>query len=336
MEKHISLKFGNKLMRLIPKSWCDNVPHFLNKQLAYQSPLKILYQKEPSYSHLRVFGCLCYPLFPSTTINKLQARSTPCVFLGYPSNHRGYKCYDLYSRKIIISRHVIFDETQFPFAKLHSPQPYTYDFMDDGPSPYVIHHLASQPSPSQPTQHDLPNPQPTTQPTTPETQHAQSPPSSSPNPSPSTSATSSPPYQPTPISVTKPVTRSQHGIFKPKRQLNLNTSVPKSPLPRNPVSALRDPNCKMAIDDEFNALIKNKTWELVPRPPDVNVIRSMWIFTHKEKSDGVFERHKARLVGDGKTQQVGVDCGETFSPVVKPTTVRTILSLALSKAWSIH
>jgi len=90
------------------------------------------------------------------------------------------------------------------------------------------------------------------------------------------------------------------------------------------------------MDDEFDALIKNKTWELVPRPPDVNVIWSLWIFAHKEKSDGSFERHKACLVGDGKTQQVGIDCGDTFSLVVKPATIRTILSLALSKAWPIH
>ena len=68
------------------------------------------------------------------------------------------------------------------------------------------------------------------------------------------------------------------------------------------MSPIRDPNWKMAMDDEFNALINNKTWELVSRPLDVNVIRSMWIFTHEEKSDGVFERHKARLLGDDKTQ----------------------------------
>jgi hypothetical protein len=92
----------------------------------------------------------------------------------------------------------------------------------------------------------------------------------------------------------------------------------------------------MAMDDEYNALIENKTWDLVPRPPNVNVIRSMWIFRHKEKSDGSFERHKARLVGDGAGQQVGIDCGETFSPVVKPATIRTVLSIALSKSWHIH
>ena len=67
--------------------------------------------------------------------------------------------------------------------------------------------------------------------------------------------------------------------------------------------------------DEYTALIDNKTWELVPRPQNANIIRSMWIFRHKKNSDGSFERHKARLVGDGRSQQKGVDCDETFSPV---------------------
>ena len=90
------------------------------------------------------------------------------------------------------------------------------------------------------------------------------------------------------------------------------------------------------MDDEYNALIKNKTWNLVPCPVDVNIIRSMWIFKHKEKSYGSFEGHKVWPVGDGKTQQIGVDCAETFSPAVKPMTICTILSLTLSKSWPIH
>lgn len=87
----------------------------------------------------------------------------------------------------------------------------------------------------------------------------------------------------------------------------------------------------MAMDDEYNALTANKTWELVPCPPDVNVIRSMWIFTHKEYSDGSFQFHKVHLVGDGKTQQVGIARGETFSLVIKPATIHNVLNLALSK-----
>ncbi|XP_074287645.1 uncharacterized protein LOC141612793 [Silene latifolia] len=135
---------------------------------------------------------------------------------------------------------------------------------------------------------------------------------------------------------TKAVTRGDHGIRKPKNHFDLHTNVSISPIPKSPVTALNDANWKMAMDDEFNALISNKTWELVPRPPNVNVIRPMWIFRHKYRSDGSFERHKARLVGDGKTQRVDIDCGETFSPVVKPATIRTVLSIALASQWSIH
>ena len=384
---HHGLQMATYLLNVLP-----------SKLLQNKSPTEVLYKRIPSYDHLRVFGCLCFPLIPSTTINKLQPRSTPCVFLGYPTNHRGYKCYDLSSRKIIICRHVLFDEHTFPFASLHSPTSHTYDFLDDGLSSYVIHHM-QQPttplppnsptrpisSPAQPLSptdfRSLPATQPcdrqggpvpptatpaglpavagaggvsvagasVADPAEPAQPVPKSPPSisgplatQSPAPhSPSAhSQQASPPPNSHSIPSAQPsrvVTRSRHGIFKPNpKYANFHTSVERSPLPRTPIDALRDPNWKMAMDDEFDALITNKTWELVPRPPDVNVIRSMWIFTHKVKSNGDFERHKARLVGDGKTQQVGIDCGETFSPVVKPATIRTVLSLSLSKAWPIH
>ena len=60
------------------------------------------------------------------------------------------------------------------------------------------------------------------------------------------------------------------------------------------------------------------------------------IFRHKFKSDGSLQRHKARLVANSKSQQVGLDYDETFSPVVKPATIQTVLSLAASRSWPIH
>ena len=87
-----------------------------SKLLGNLTPTHLLYHISPYYTHLRVFGCLCFPLFPSTTIHKLHLCFAPCVFLGYPSSHRGYKCHDLSSHKIIICRHVIFDEVTFPFS----------------------------------------------------------------------------------------------------------------------------------------------------------------------------------------------------------------------------
>nr|GEU78529.1 ribonuclease H-like domain-containing protein [Tanacetum cinerariifolium] len=75
---------------------------------------------------------------------------------------------------------------------------------------------------------------------------------------------------------------------------------------------------------------------LVPKPPNVNVVRSMWLFRHKYHVDGSLSRYKARLVAIGCNQQYGVDCNDTFSPVVKPATKRTVLSLALAQNWPVH
>jgi hypothetical protein len=82
--------------------------------------------------------------------------------------------------------------------------------------------------------------------------------------------------------------------------------------------------------------MSNVIWELVPRPRGSNVVTDKWVFTHKFLSDGTFDRYKARWVLRGFTQRHRVDYDETFSPVVKSTTVRTVVALAVSHAWPIQ
>jgi hypothetical protein len=80
------------------------------------TPYFALYGTAPTYDHLRVFGCACYPNTFVTAPHKLSPRSTRCLFLGYSSDHKGYRCLDLASHRIIISCHVVFDEDVFPLA----------------------------------------------------------------------------------------------------------------------------------------------------------------------------------------------------------------------------
>ena len=315
--------------------------------------------------------------------HKLQERSTPCVYLGPAPNHRGSKCYNMSSGKIIICRHVRFIENTFPFSKIKNVDKSTYDFLDDNSSlnhflshnPNIVQSTTPPSSIERPSPHSGPNslaspnslqttiphsisqglgfpsqPNPSVTPSSP-IPHTVTPPrpehlleSENPTPtSPTPQIHSSSTQQHIPATMQRThhmTTRSINGIFKPNPTFHTNLTVDTtpeiSPIPKNPVSALRDKNWKTTMWDEFIALIDNNTWELVPKPSNVNVIRSMWIFRHKYKSDGSFERYKARLVGNGNTQQQGVDCDETFSPVVKPATIRAVLSIALSKSWSIH
>jgi hypothetical protein len=90
------------------------------------------------------------------------------------------------------------------------------------------------------------------------------------------------------------------------------------------------------MEEEFIALIAKNTWDLVPRPVGSNVVTDKWIFKHKFNFDDSLEWYKARWVLHGFTQWPNVDYDETFSSVVKPTTVRTMLSLTVFRSWPIY
>ena len=94
---------------------------------------------------------------------------------------------------------------------------------------------------------------------------------------------------------------------------------------------------QIAMQAELQALEENHTWDNVPCPPTVKPIRSKWVFfSVKLRSDGSLDRYKARLVALGNKQEYGVDYEETFAPVAKMTTVRTIVAIAASQSWRLY
>ena len=95
------------------------INHSPSKVIGNSTPLERLYNQKPNYNSLKFFGCACYPNLRPYNQHKLEFRSTQCVFLGYSNLHKGYKCLEVSSGCIYISRDVVFDETIFPFSKLH-------------------------------------------------------------------------------------------------------------------------------------------------------------------------------------------------------------------------
>jgi len=87
---------------------------------------------------------------------------------------------------------------------------------------------------------------------------------------------------------------------------------------------------------KLQALEENHTWDIVPCPHTVKPIGSKWVFSVKLCSDGSLDRHKAHFIALGNKHEYRVDYEETFAPVAKMTTVRTILAIAASQSWQLH
>ncbi|XP_026436556.1 uncharacterized protein LOC113334538 [Papaver somniferum] len=91
----------------------------------------------------------------------------------------------------------------------------------------------------------------------------------------------------------------------------------------------------VSMDEEHTALLEVDAWTKVPPHPSQNLVGCKWVYKVKHKANGIIERHNARLVAKGYHQLKGLDYTDTFSPVVKPTTIRIVLALDVNLNWDI-
>ena len=97
--------------------------------------------------------------------------------------------------------------------------------------------------------------------------------------------------------------------------------------PQAYAKAAGNPLWEAAMQDEYNSLLENQTWDLVPLPSDRKLVRCRWVYRTKKAADGHINRYKARLVAKGFQQVHGLDYDETFAPVAKMDSIRLALPL---------
>jgi hypothetical protein len=88
--------------------------------------------------------------------------------------------------------------------------------------------------------------------------------------------------------------------------------------------------------EEYQSIMQNDVWDVVPRPKEKYVVSSKWVYKTKHTTDGSIEKYKARFVARGFSQKEGIECEETFAPTARYTSIETILSLATMMKWKVH
>ena len=285
------------------------------------TPYEALNGEKPNISHMRTFGCLSHVHIPQDERDKIDPKSKKCILMGYGDNIKGYRLYDLSSKKIIHSRDVIFDESLTVSSQKMTPSVMIQ---------LVIHRISltvssqkessSEPKPamiefSVPDEENVPNEEDADE--DPVTDYESCDESEN----------------------SQPLRRSSRERKAPNylgEWVNITEELPEPTTVKEALEGPERSEWKKAIDNELQNMKINSVWSLVDKPEKENIIKSRWIFKRKLGPDGQVSSYKARLVARGFTQQYGLQYDETFSPVVRFESVRSLIALAVKNDMKIH
>ena len=247
------------------------------KAVFNKTPYEAWYKQKPEVHQLKVFGCIAYSHIPAQHREKFDEKGEKLLFLGYSEESKGYRLFNPATKKFVISRDVIFDETK------------QWNFQNNTSQPS----LQNVPTISPEMFEDVVLPEEGSRFTTEDT---------------------------TDTEVLRH--RSIQDIYD-SCNVAFFTCEPK-----DFEDAAGEETWIKAMDDEITTIEKNHTWKLVDPPKNKDIIGLKWVYKTKYNEDGTVQKHKARLVAKGYSQQPGIDFTETFAPVVRMETIRSVLAVA--------
>ena len=259
---------------------------------------------------------------------KLDAKGTKCLFLGYCEGTKAYRLMCIETRKIIKSRDVVFDEESTSVGDGLEMSP-------SGSSEAPLLVLVDESSkPTSSSDHEDAKKE--------EKEDVEEEEDTSEAHSPTTSSREG-------EGEGEGGTRYPRRVRRPLGDWWMNHILPQQEVERANVANLEDPlslcealqsedasKWEAAMQEEYDSLMTNGTWELAPLPKGRKSVGCKWVFRTKKDATGEVVRHKARLVAKGFLQVAGVDFHETFAPVAKFNTIRCILALGAALDLEIH
>ena len=285
------------------------------------TPHEAWHGHKPSVKHLKVFGCTAYVHIPKDERGKLDSKTRKCILLGYGSVQKGYKVFEQLTRKVSYSRNVKFSEqeVQTSIVEESAQHPLILDSADD-----VSQHPPSLESTDDPVQC------PSTLDSADEHNHDSEEGRGEGR-------------------ITDQSSADAEVEAPPRRSARERRPVDYYGFPQANVMIHQEPitfeeaiNCQKqrewteAMGKEMESLKKNKVWELTMLPPGKKAVGCKWVYKVKTTGDGTIERYKARLVARGFDQRFGSDYDETFCPVVRLESLRTLVALATQCGLELH
>lgn len=311
--------------------------------------------KKPCLSHMRIFGCIAYAKVPDSMRGKLDAKGTRCAFLGYCEGTKAYRLMCLDTKKIIKSRDVEFLEYKSASEKWEMcPSGSSGVFVDTSSISANKEEDEEEHSQSEDGNEDIIEEEPNSIKTSIPARYNKH-----------NEENEDEEYQPMNERRKCMSHRRQQEVHegssslherryptrerRPQGEWWKNHIFPQVSEDQANVALLDDPltlcdamRCgdamkwEIAMQEEYKSLMDNKTWELTPLPPNRSAIGCKWVFRTKRDAMGNVVRYKARLVAKGYSQVAGVDFNETFAPVAKFTTIRTIVAIGASIDLEMH
>lgn len=277
--------------------------------------------------HFRVFGCLAFVHVPDVNRKKLDSRSTKCVLLGVSEESKAYKLYDPASKRIIVSRDVVFEEskgcewdekTTTGMIEMED----SYENRDDSRNEVnndeenvndTEDHVNSESSNNDSTDEEDSEDENNNHPNNNQTDNRR--------------ARNKPNY------LHDYVTGQE--LDEEIEQHNLALFSTNS----DPVTyeeAVKHEEWRNAMDQEIESIERNNTWDLTSLPSGAKKIGVKWVYKTKLNEKGKIEKYKARLAAKGYSHQYGIYYNEVFAPVTRWDTIRSILSVAACKSWNVY
>ena len=286
---------------------------------------------KPSVHHLRIFGFNAYAHVPRVQRRKLDSKTRRCILLGYGTEQKGYRLFDPQRSKVIIhSRDVVFDENSMAGDQLQVQPSSEYVNLEvegergEGEEEQRVEVEGERGEVQEEQRVEVESERGAVQ----EQQRVEVEGEQnvySSDPAASTGAG---------------LRRSARIRQEPDRYshlLMLLSSEQQDPCSVAEAKSSYDhARWVEVMEREMQSLHRNKVWALVEPPPNCKVIGSKWVFKRNVNANGEVERHKARLVAQGFSQKYGLDYEETFSPVVRFESIRSVIALGAQHKLQLH